>query len=99
MALRHIAEVKPKEDTLAGPFGRRSDQVKTHARMPPGVLEFIHVACAVLRTPWLPDGLPIMLGIALQVSGFALMTTHDAKRVAQYWLKYTEDVRNDDQAR
>ena len=33
----------------------------------------------------------------LQVSGFALMTTVDAKKLAQYWLKYTEDVRNDDQ--
>ena len=36
---------------------------------------------------------------SLQVSGFALMTTEDAKRLAQYWLKYTEDVRNDDQVR
>ena len=34
----------------------------------------------------------------VQVSGFALMTTGDAKRLAQYWLKYTEDVRSDDQA-
>ena len=33
----------------------------------------------------------------MQVSGFALMTAADAKKLARYWLKYTEDVRNDDQ--
>ena len=31
LALRHIPEVAPKEDKLAGPFGRRSDQVSTFA--------------------------------------------------------------------
>jgi len=41
---------------------------------------------------------PMPSSLMLQVSGFALMMTDDAKRLAQYWLKYTEDVRNDDQA-
>ena len=27
LAMRHIPEVAPKQDTLAGPSGRRSDQV------------------------------------------------------------------------
>ena len=27
LALRHIPEVPPRNDTLAGPYGRRGDQV------------------------------------------------------------------------
>lgn len=27
LAMRHVPEVKPRNDTLAGPFGRRGDQV------------------------------------------------------------------------
>ena len=35
LALRHIPEVAPRNDTLAGPFGRRSDMVRCQASHQP----------------------------------------------------------------
>lgn len=59
LALKHVPEVLPRNDTLAGPRGRRGD----------------------------------MCG------GFTFMMRDDLARVAPLWLKYTEDVRADDDVR
>ncbi len=56
LALKHVPEVAPRNDTLAGPLGRRGD----------------------------------MCG------GFTFMMRDDLARVAPLWLKYTEDVRFDE---
>lgn len=58
LALKHVPEVVPRNDTLAGPVGRRGD----------------------------------MCG------GFTLMHRDDLRRVAPLWLRYTEDVRFDEDA-
>ena len=58
LAMKHIPEVKPRNDTLAGPRGRRGDMV----------------------------------------GGFTMMNTMDLKRVAPLWLRYTEEVRFDEDA-
>ena len=59
LARRHIPEVAPRSDSLAGPPGRYADQV----------------------------------------GGFYLIHRDDLKRVAPFWLKYTEDVRADAEVR
>ncbi|GFH05540.1 ShKT domain-containing protein, partial [Haematococcus lacustris] len=58
LADRHIPEVPKRNDTRAGPYGRRADQV----------------------------------------GGFFFVHKDDLKRMSKGWLKYTEDVRADDQA-
>jgi hypothetical protein len=55
LAERHLADVAPRNDWLAGPPGRRADQV----------------------------------------GGFLIIHRDDLRRVAPFWLKYTEDVRED----
>jgi hypothetical protein len=55
LAARHLADVAPRNDWLAGPPGRRADQV----------------------------------------GGFLILHRDDLRRVAPFWLKYTEDVRAD----
>ncbi|PSC69020.1 peptidyl serine alpha-galactosyltransferase [Micractinium conductrix] len=55
LALRHVPEVEPRMDDVAGPVGRRGDQV----------------------------------------GGFTLMQAGDMRRVAPWWIKYSEDVRAD----
>lgn len=59
LALKHVPDVLPRNDTLAGPKGRRGD----------------------------------MCG------GFTFMMRDDLARVAPLWLKYTEDVRSDQDVR
>lgn len=58
LATRHVPEVVPRNDTLAGPVGRRGDMV----------------GC------------------------FVLIHRDDLKALARDWLKYTEDVREDEEA-
>ncbi|KXZ52846.1 hypothetical protein GPECTOR_8g229 [Gonium pectorale] len=58
LALRHIPHVAPRNDTLAGPYGRRADQV----------------------------------------GGFFFIHKDDLKAMSHDWLKFSEDVRMDDQA-
>ncbi|KAG2439207.1 hypothetical protein HXX76_004570 [Chlamydomonas incerta] len=58
LAVRHIPHVPPRNDTLAGPFGRRGDQV----------------------------------------GGFFFIHKDDLKAMSHDWLKFSEDVRVDDQA-
>ncbi|KAL4451469.1 hypothetical protein ABPG75_007131 [Micractinium tetrahymenae] len=55
LALRHVPEVQPRQDDVAGPPGRRGDQV----------------------------------------GGFTMMHWEDLRRVAPWWIKYSEDVRAD----
>eukprot|EP00198_Chlamydomonas_reinhardtii_P007590 XP_001696927.1 predicted protein [Chlamydomonas reinhardtii] len=57
LAVRHIPHVPPRNDTLAGPFGRRADQV----------------------------------------GGFFFIHKDDLKAMSHDWLKFSEDVRVDDQ--
>ncbi|GIL46677.1 hypothetical protein Vafri_3606 [Volvox africanus] len=58
LAVRHIPHVAPRNDTLAGPYGRRADQV----------------------------------------GGFFFIHRDDLKAMSHDWLKFSEDVRMDDQA-
>lgn len=57
LAVRHIPHVAPRNDTLAGPYGRRADQV----------------------------------------GGFFFIHKDDLKAMSHDWLKFSEDVRMDDQ--
>jgi hypothetical protein len=57
LAVRHIPHVAPRNDTLAGPYGRRADQV----------------------------------------GGFFFIHKDDLKAMSHDWLKFSEDVRVDDQ--
>lgn len=57
LATRHVPHIAPRNDTLAGPLGRRGDQV----------------------------------------GGFFFMQRDDLKAMSHDWLKFTEDVRFDDQ--
>lgn len=57
LAVRHIPHVAPRNDTLAGPYGRRADQV----------------------------------------GGFFFIHKDDLKAMSHDWLKFSEDVRIDDQ--
>ena len=57
LAVRHIPHIAPRNDTLAGPYGRRADQV----------------------------------------GGFFFIQKDDLKAMSHDWLKFSEDVRGDDQ--
>lgn len=57
LALRHIPDIAPRNDTLAGPMGRRADMV----------------------------------------GGFFFIHRDDLKSLSHNWLKFSEDVRGDDQ--
>jgi hypothetical protein len=82
LALKHVPHVIPRKDNLAGPAGRRGDQVCT--------FEILY------SIPYQPasQGANCCLQ-SKQVGGFTMMRTEDLTKVLPLWIKYTEDVRAD----
>lgn len=98
LALKHVPEVVPREDTLAGPKGRRGDQVLGPARV---VCVWTHKGAQWPRQDetaalqYIASVIEQLMKGYLQVGGFILMHKTDLKRMAPLWLKYSEDVRFD----
>jgi hypothetical protein len=84
LAMRHVPEIEPRHDTLAGPDGRRGDQVRACMC----VCVFSVTPCEA-SSPFPNPSLP-------QVGGFFFYYRDDLKRMSTLWLKFTEDVRADD---
>ena len=96
LALRHVPEVEPRMDDVAGPVGRRGDQVGRPIALR-GVLDPNRVFNAWLRWWCVTPVVGLLLPPAPlpQVGGFTLMQAGDMRRVAPWWIKYSEDVRAD----
>lgn len=95
LALKHVPHVVPRNDTLAGPVGRRGDQVSSSTDLYVKFFsQIVAEGVCSIRCPSLISGAQCD-----QVGGFTVMRREDLTQVLPLWIKYTEDVRADPEVR
>eukprot|EP00983_Pelagomonas_calceolata_P080398 1155125-Pelagomonas_calceolata.AAC.5 len=81
LAERHVKDIPPRNDTLAGPYGRRADQV-TDARL-------------LQARDYRLQSFEAVATLLAHIVG--RQTRDDLKRLSKPWLQITEEVRFDEE--